>query len=153
MRYIILILGLIAAVAFILAPPEEKAQMLGKETIEKGDASSWVIRVRKAQYFMRGEKGNVGIVEAPITVGKEREHTLFFWGKKEELVGKIVKISGVQTATGEKLPERTAKLTEMSSSIAAAQGKVPLLFPHAGTWVLTVYVEGKKRGDIVLAVK
>lgn len=129
-------------------------------TIEKfpnetppGKDQTWIIKTKRAQYIMRGERGKFGFVDSSFEAGKEKQYTWYIWGEKEKIVGKQLVIVGVNQKSGQKTKERLATLMTDVAIGATAQGQISLLLPTSGTWRLDAFIDNVKYGETFVEVK
>ncbi|TDL82419.1 hypothetical protein [Peribacillus frigoritolerans] len=113
-------------------------------------------------FGLRGVKGKLAIVDAPVKAGTNNKQLPHFWGgtpeKTEQLFNKQVKIIGTSKEDGK-------TVTAFKSSIGVPNEEVVkpphhyaesvgyLNLPSKGIWKLDVYIEDNLFGSIIIEVQ
>jgi len=103
---------------------------------------------------MRGIQNRVAIIDTPFEVGQKNENMLHFWGKLDEITGKLTVI-----AEHKDTRENIAVLQKIyiipAAPIHGADNHIPfsITFPTPGLWKLNVYMGDRYFDHIILEAK
>ncbi|MGG2027989.1 hypothetical protein AB1282_20010 [Gottfriedia sp. S16(2024)] len=119
---------------------------------------------KKGEYILIGEKGKVafqigsgekgkGVVN-PIVEGKTDKYMWYFWGKDEELKGKM-RVEGISEKGKKETILTASSLGIGASPIEGANATLPsnMVFSKPGKWKLNVYIADKLFGKFVIYVQ
>ena len=170
MRYVITLLSLFM---MITGCSTEKSNIDTKEAQTNAKEENWQLSPsftitkpgpngKDVPYDLRGVKGILAIVDAPVIAETNNKQLLHFWGgtpeKTEQLFNKRVKVIGTSKDDGK-------AVTAFESSIGVpnedmikpphhyAESVGYLILPSKGIWKLDAYVEDKLFGSIIVEVQ
>lgn len=106
---------------------------------------------------MRGEEGDLAIVDAPFQAKQQQRYSWFFWKEPQSLFGKPFQVNGINWKSGKSyllyegaigVPNRN-----MGSMSRAARAVSMFSLPTKGLWKLEAVIDGKPVGSVIVEVR
>ena len=124
----------------------------------KPDNTEWKVSplFKSGAYTMIGQEGRLGFIYDDLEVSRFYPHKVqkymwHFWGKPEELKGKL-KVVGVSKETGEQITVFETQALGGANNGADAHTPSGMSLPSSGLWRLDAYIREKYFGSVVVQV-
>lgn len=113
--------------------------------------SSWQVSstFKSGSFEMSGVKNRLGFIHPGFKAGKWNKYMWHFWGKPEELSGKL-EIVAVKRNTVQLIPIFEGRLTPGKLNGADAALPTSMMLPEPGLWRIMAYINGDLYGSVVV---